>query len=143
MGTILCATRGGEASIHTQEHAIRLAKERSDTLIFLYVADVKFLYQSSASVLVDVETEIEHMGEFLLLMAKERAENEGVAAEILIKRGAFGEALLETAQEVQASLIILGSPDKNNLTQMSVLESVAAQIKEKIGIETIIRKAEL
>ncbi|MEA3339900.1 MAG: universal stress protein [Chloroflexota bacterium] len=43
MGKILCATRGGEASYRTQDAAIELAKERGDTLLFLYVVDLHFL----------------------------------------------------------------------------------------------------
>ncbi|HIQ01546.1 MAG TPA: hypothetical protein EYH30_05385, partial [Anaerolineales bacterium] len=43
MGKILCATRGGEASYRTQDAAIALARERGDSLIFLYVVDTHFL----------------------------------------------------------------------------------------------------
>jgi hypothetical protein len=40
MGKILCATRGGEASYRIQDAAIALAKERGDTLLFLYAESV-------------------------------------------------------------------------------------------------------
>ena len=136
--TILCATRGGEASIHTQERAIALAKAGDTDLVFFYVADVQFLNLAGAAIVVDVATEIEHMGEFLLLMAKERAEKAGVKAETLVKRGLFREVLIEAAQEVEASLIVLGSPDEKDSEMRAVLEAVAAAVQEETGIETII-----
>ena len=142
MDTIVCATRGGEASIKTQEYAIQVAKERNATLIFVYVTDVHFLEHSGASVLVDVATEIENMGEFLLLMAKERAEKASVDAEIVTKRGVFRDALIETVKENNAELVILGSPDNRVAPMQTHLDGVIAAVKEATGIETIIAKVE-
>ena len=138
MSTILCATRGGEASIYTQDYAISLAKSQEAEVAFLYVADVQFLNKAVAAIVVDVATEIEHMGEFLLLMAKERAEKAGVSARTLTKRGIFRQALIEAAEEVQATLIVLGSPKEHNLTKRSLLEEVVDKVKEETGIEAII-----
>lgn len=136
--TIVCATRGGETSVRTQMQAIDLAKQRAASLLFLYVADVKFLDRMSGTLLVDVATELENMGEFLLLMAKERAEKEDVAADTVVKRGEFREALIEAAQESEASLIVLGSPEEGGHTQRDFLETLATGITEECGIETII-----
>ena len=139
MTTILCATRGGEASIRTQRKAIELARERGAELLFLYVADVEFLGHMVGSIVVDVAAELENMGEFLLLMAKERAEQEGVTARTVVKRGEFRAALLEAAAEGGASLIVLGSPgEDSSITQQDYLERLAAGIREESGIETII-----
>lgn len=139
MSTILCATRGGEASVQTQMQAIALAKEREGDLLFLYVADVNFLGRVGGSLVVDVATELENMGEFLLLMAKERAEKEGVEAKTVVKRGEFRQALVEAAQEAEATLIVFGSPGENgNLTQREYLERLASGIQEETGIETLI-----
>ena len=72
MGRILCATRGGEASYRTQDAAIALARERGDELVFLYVVNISFLDTISRAVRPDtVSTELEKMGEFLLLMAQD------------------------------------------------------------------------
>ncbi|MCJ7668026.1 MAG: hypothetical protein MUP04_07075, partial [Anaerolineae bacterium] len=64
---------GGEASWRAQDKAIDLAKGRSDELIFLYVADISFLDKIATSLVVDAESGVERMGEFLLAMAQERA----------------------------------------------------------------------
>ena len=80
MAIILCATRGGEASSKTEYRAIELAKERGDTLLFLYIVNKHFLDKTAAPIVVDVDDELSDMGEFLLLMARERAEQQGVNA---------------------------------------------------------------
>ena len=49
MSLVLCATRGGEASIPTQEKAIELAIEKGLSLAFLYVADSSFLNKTANS----------------------------------------------------------------------------------------------
>ncbi len=139
MTTILCATRGGEASVRTQMRAIEMAKEQKANLVFLYIADVKFLDRMSGSIVVDVAAELENMGEFLLLMAQERAEKAGVQAETLVKRGEFRQALLEAAQETGASTIVLGSPGEGgSITKREYLEELAASLAEETGIQTII-----
>ena len=139
MTTILCATRGGEASVQTQMHAIDLAKARGSDLLFLYVADVRFLDRMTGSIVVDVAAELENMGEFLLLMAKERAEKAGVQASTVVKRGEFRQALIEAAEEAEASLIVFGSPgEDSSITQREYLEQLTASISEESGIETII-----
>lgn len=136
MTTILCATRGGEASIPAQRYAIKLAKEQNAEIAFLYITDVQFLIHATGTATVDVATELDHMGEFLLLMAQERAAKEGVTSTIHIERGVFREALIRVAEELEAVMVVIGTPDEGNITAQEHLESVAAAIKEELGIET-------
>lgn len=138
MTTILCATRGGEASISTQEYAIAQALERQASLVFFYVTDVRFLNNAGAPILVDVATEIENMGEFLLLMAQERAQKAGVEASTLTKRGVFREALIAAVQEVNADLVVLGKPDERNLPTRTDLEGIIAAVKAQTTVDVII-----
>lgn len=70
MGKILCATRGGEASYRTQDAAIALAKERGDTLLFLYVVDLHFLDKTAAPIVVDVGNEVTKMGAALVVLGR-------------------------------------------------------------------------
>lgn len=46
MKKILCATRGGEASIRAQDTAIALAKAQNAELWFIYVVDIGFMDKS-------------------------------------------------------------------------------------------------
>lgn len=134
MATILCATRGGEASKRTQDEAIRLAKEQDSRLVFFYVVDISFLQYTGAHVLVDVDTELEHMAEFLLIMAQERAKGAGVEADYTIRHGSFLEELAAAAQELEASLILLGSPAEESHFKLEHLKALADRVTEETGI---------
>lgn len=110
MGRILCATRGGEASHRTQDAAIALAKEQGDDLVFLYVADSSFLNHTAAPLVVDVQSRLVKMGEFQLLMAKERAAAQGVSAQTVVREGKLRAELVGAARELEVDLIVLGRP---------------------------------
>ena len=110
MGRILCATRGGEASRRTQDAAIALAKEQGDELIFLYVADSSFLNHTAAPLVIDVEARLVKMGEFQLLVAKERAAAQGISAQTIVRKGKLRAELVGAARELEVDLIVLGHP---------------------------------
>ncbi len=139
MDVILCATRGGEASIKTQQHAIEIAQQRGAKLVFIFVSDVRFLSTFTAPHVPAMEDEMEHLGEFLLLMAKERAEKAGVEADYTVRTGLFQAALAEAAREYGASLIILGRPAEQALTTLEYMENdLLPGIQKATGIETIL-----
>jgi len=136
MGKILCATRGGVA-YRTQDAAIALAKARGDTLLFLYVVDLHFLDKTAAPIVVDVENELTKMGEFLLLMAKERAAERGVEAETMSRKGDLRKELKDTAIEEGVSLVVLGRPvGDHSVFQLPGLQAFAAEIECDTGVET-------
>jgi len=140
MKKILCATRGGEASRRTQEAVIAMAKEEGATILFLYVVDVEFLKLTARGVRPDVvATELEHMGEFLLAMACERAAAQGVEADMCIRHGALIEALESAARDEQVDAIAFGRPaGLASSFSLRDLERLAAQIGEDTGIKTYI-----
>jgi nucleotide-binding universal stress UspA family protein len=139
MGKILCATRGGEASYRTQDKAISLAKERGDMLHFLYVADLHFLDKTAASIVVDVAREIEHMGEFLLAMAQERACEAGVEASLVTRKGDVRQQIKAVAVEEGVDLVVLGRPtDETSRFKLESLRAFAAEIEEETGIPAVI-----
>ena len=139
MGLILCATRGGEASLRTQNAAIALAKERSDELAFLYIVDLEFLNKTAAPIMVDVENELAELGNFLLIVAKERANEQGVKTQTLLRKGNVREEVKKAALEIGATLVVLGRPeDGSSAFQLSNLQAFADEIKDKTGIEACI-----
>ncbi len=139
MDVILCATRGGEASLQTQGRAIEIAKEREAKIIFIFVVDVHFLEHYTAPYVPAMADEMKHMGEFLLLMAQERAEQAGVEADYTVRRGELEPALIEAAKEYGASLIILGRPGDKNVTTLEYLEQkLCPAIEAETGIKTIL-----
>jgi nucleotide-binding universal stress UspA family protein len=139
MGVILCSTRGGPESHRTQDGAIALAKERGDTLIFLYVVDLHFLDKTAAPIVVDIGDEIIQMSEFILLMAKERAKEQGVEAITISRMGEVREAIKNVAVEMDVSLVLLGRPGgEESAFRIADLEEYAAEIERETGIETLI-----
>lgn len=139
MGLILCATRGGETSYINQQAAISLAKERGDSIVFLYVIDLHFLDKMASPIVVDVESELEQMGRFFLLMAKERALEQGVESDTVIKKGAVREEIINTAIEIRADTVVLGTPaGRRSAFQLASLREFMAEIQEITGSETIL-----
>ena len=140
MKKILCATRGGEASIRTQDAVIAMALKEGATIVFLYVVDVEFLRLTARGVRPDVvTTEMEHMGEFLLAMAVERAATQGVEAEMIVRHGPLVQALESAGQELGADAIAFGRPaGVDSSFSLSDLEQMAARIEEDTGIKTYI-----
>jgi nucleotide-binding universal stress UspA family protein len=137
MGLILCATRGGEASFRTQNAAIALAKKRGDEVAFLYVVDLNFLDKTAAPIVVDVENEISQMGKFLLLVAKERATEQGIEARMISRKGNVREKIKQTAIELGATLVVLGCPaGETSAFRLSSLKAYAQEIEKETGIET-------
>jgi len=136
MGLILCATRGGEASLRAQNAAIALAKERGDDLAFLYIVDLKFLDKTAAPIMVDVENELGELGNFLLIVAKERAREQGVVTNTLSRKGDVSKEIKKAALEIGATLVVLGKPeDGGSAFQLSNLQAFADEIKTETGVE--------
>ena len=136
---ILCLTRGGEASYPNQDGAIAIAKDLDEELLFLYITSVQFLDYSAAPKVVDIESELDEMGEFLLVMAQERARKAGVVADILVRRGNFSEVLKDVVQEYPIETVILGSStgDTGVITEEYISE-ITEEISREYDVEFII-----
>ena len=139
MTTILAPTRGGESSYPNQDGAIRIAKERNADVLFLNVTNVEFLNQASSGILVDIAHEMEGMGEFMVAMAKERAEKEGVEADTHVEQGIFREVMMEIINTRPIDAVVLGSAvDDTGHTNQDFLEKLSEEISGETGIEFII-----
>jgi nucleotide-binding universal stress UspA family protein len=140
MKKILCATRGGEASQRTQDAVIAMAREERATILFLYVVDVEFLKVTARGVRLDVvTTEMEHMGEFLLAMACERASAQGVEAETCLRHGPLVEALESAAREEGVDAVAFGRPaGVDSSFSLVDLQNLAAKIEEDTGVKAYI-----
>jgi nucleotide-binding universal stress UspA family protein len=139
VSTILCPTRGGEASYPNQDRAIQLAKEQGSTLVFLHVTNVEFLDRMASPVLIDLESELIHLGEFVLVMAQERAEKAGVKADTVCKSGDFQEALFETIEEYDVDCVILGSPvGETAYTTQPYLENLIQAMINQTDVEVLV-----
>jgi nucleotide-binding universal stress UspA family protein len=136
MGIILCATRGGEESEKTRMAAIELARERGDTLIYLYVADPSFLDRIAAPVVVDIERELERMGRFQLALACEQAAATGVEAVAVVRHGHLQAELIGAARDLGATLVVLGRPREGApVFDDDALRSFAVRIRTETSAE--------
>ncbi|MBN1484269.1 MAG: universal stress protein [Chloroflexia bacterium] len=135
MGTILCPTRGGEASYRAQDAAIVLAREQNKMLIFLYVVDTHFLDRTERAVRPDVVSEeMSRMGEFLLAMAQERASKQGVHADARIRQGELREELLAAVRQEHSDVVVMGRPaGDQSAFRLAALEAFAAEIEQETG----------
>jgi hypothetical protein len=111
-------------------------------LIFLYVIDLQFLDMTAAPIVVDVEDEVHDMGEFLLLMAKERAAQQGVTAQTSCLKGKVSKQIKKAALKHKASYVVLGQPveeeDGKNAFKLASLQAFAAEIEEETGSTVLI-----
>lgn len=139
MTTILCPTRGGEASYPNQDGAIALALKRQAGLIFMYVYNVQFLNMISSPVLADLEEEMDELGEFLLAMAQERAENRGIKADAVVRHGDFTQALLDAIREYNVDTVTMGAAaGPEGYTDEKFFETLVEILHETADVEVCI-----
>ena len=140
MKTILYPTRGGQTSYSNQDAVIALAKERNAQLIFLHVSNVHFLEKlGHVRHTKIVQDELEDMGEFLLAMACERAEKAGWKAEMVVRQGAFIEAVHDVISEHQVDALVIGAPGATHaVTTTDFLQNLIQEIREAHQIEVFV-----
>ena len=138
MTKILCAIRGGEASQRIQDIGIELAQKRGVEIVFLYVVNIKFIDTASAALRESVSQEMEKLGDFLLLMAQERAKKQGVIAHPLLRHGYLQEEFESAASSPEISTVLLGTPGEEGNFSMESLQAVADDIQEKCQVEVLI-----
>ena len=139
MAKILCATRGGEVSRSTEDYAIRLARERKAELIFLYVVETSFVDRIAESVVVDVEAQIERMGDFLLAAVQERAAKEGVEARVVHRHGPVREEIGDCILEEGADIVVLGRPrGEEAIFAETGVSPFAEELERETGAQVIL-----
>ena len=136
MTKILCPTRGGKESHPNQDFAINLAKERGADLLFMYVSDIQLISRSGPPIVVDIEEELDELGDFLLSMAQERAEKSGLPAKALVRHGVFSEVLREVILENKIDTVILGSsPKEPGIVSYERLQELSTELGKDLGVE--------
>lgn len=137
--TILCPTRGGQDSYLNQDYAISFTKECDGDLIFLYVSNVQFLDHTAAPKVVDIEEELDEMGDFMLTMAIERAHNAGIQASSIVTHGQFGKILVQIIQEHTVDVVVLGMTRvESSHLPPDYIEKLAMDFSREMGIEVLL-----
>jgi hypothetical protein len=120
--------------------AITIAKERDATVLFLYISDIHFLDHTASPVNVEVvQEQLEEMGEFLLVMAQERARAQGVPSEAEVRQGEFRKTLEDVIREREVAVVVLGSGSQGTgITTPKYRQDLADYLVQNNGVEVII-----
>ena len=97
---------------------------------------------TAAPIVVNVEDEVHDMGEFLLLMAKERASKQGITAQTICLKGKVRREIIKAVRKYEASFVVLGRPveddgDKSAF-KLAGLQAFAFEIEEETGAKVLI-----
>ena len=140
MVTILYPTRGGNVTHRNQDWTFALAKERQARLILLYVSNVHFLDHMLTPISIDrVWEEMDELGDFLLTMAQDRADQVGVSAEKIIRHGRFREAVKAVIEEEKVSVVVLGRPTQETaITTAEYIQEVGEYLAAETRVEVFV-----
>src|SRR5690606_34172226 len=109
MGTIVCATRGGEGSRAVQLKAIEIARTQKLALVFLYVVDQAQVMEHDDVLDGAIHAELHWLARVSLNIAQQRAERAGLRAEVAIRDGAVKDEIEAFLQQNEVSLLLLGA----------------------------------
>jgi nucleotide-binding universal stress UspA family protein len=141
MGSIVCATRGGEAGRRTQERAIALAKERGAELTFLCVFDPSFAGPLDGALAAAVEKEQQWLGRALLGTAQARARRKGVDAGAVVLSGPVLESIEDFVCGSGASTLVIGEPRIDSplsAFRHGMVQSCARHVERNTGVDVIV-----
>lgn len=141
MSGILCPIRGGPGSKGAIELGIQLAKQTGEQLHFLFVVNLDFLNLTVTSRTQVLSAEMRGMGEFILLTARAKAEEEGVIAGCTVRQGGVMEEIMNLAKEIEASHVILGRPqreEEENIFTVDRLQAFVQRLEEETGSKVML-----
>lgn len=143
MSCVVCATRGGEGSRAAQLHAIQRAKEEQAGLVFLYIVDRHMAEEHDSALGDAVQQELLWLGRVLMSIARERAAQLGVEADIHIGHGHVREEIIHFVDAQDAFLLVLGAP-RNTTSHFGddPIELFAADIERQTGVHVEIARPE-
>ena len=134
---IVCATRGGKASLILQAKAVQLAKTEKADLVFVYIVNIESLGEMNEKMAQAAREELAWFGNALLQVAQLRAQRAGVRAEIVVREGNVRDKIEEVLREKEADLLVLGTPHVQKSTpafEEDSLTRFARQIESDTGV---------
>ncbi len=135
MSSILCAIRGGPESQITLNKAMEMASQQNLILNLVYVVNLDFLSTITGVNSSVAEEELHSMGEFILEIAQEEAQDKNIETKSFIRQGNIAEEIIKLANEINADYIVLGKR-KATQEQATTEQSVVLDFIEKIALET-------
>lgn len=145
MSGILCAIRGGAASEATMQCGIAKAQEYELPLYFLHVLDLGRLLHMPRAQLDTLSQQMMEQGEFIILTAQTRAQQEGLRAHGLVRSGDIGEQIYAVCLELEAEYVIVGQPlagDRGNEFAAETLHRLSQRIEKETQTQLIFANPE-
>ncbi len=83
-----------------------------------------------------MESRLEKLGQFQLVMAQERAAEQDIIAQAIVRTGQLRAELVAVAEEIGATLIVMGgSLGPDAAFENSALQVFAADLQTETGVE--------
>ena len=126
---ILVATDGSQYSDKALEYAVNIAKVFGAKLYIIHVVeeDKVALASSAIPITTNIIDDLVRIGNEILSRAREYAKSRGIDAEVILARGNAADKILETADKINADLIIVGSRGLKGLARF-LLGSVSERV---------------
>lgn len=132
---ILCAVRGGPESRETVSYAVDLALETGARLTFFHAMDAEFLEYATVGPLSVVYQELTEMGQFTMMILKDRAERRGVEqVDYIVREGNIRKQLRLVANETKAEVMVMGRPTRGptrNVFHPDEIEGFSTMLAEE------------
>lgn len=139
---IICAVRGGPESRETVSHAINLALESGAQLTFFRVLDAEFLNHATIGPLSVVYSELRELGQFAMLILRDRARRRGVEkVDVIVREGNVRRQLHEFAIEADADVLVMGRPTRSpgsNIFKPAEFDAYVAELVREANLQIIV-----
>ena len=139
---IICAVRGGPESRETVSRAIDLALESGARLTFFRVLDAEFLNHATIGPLSVVYGELRELGQFAMLILRDRAQRRGVRnVDGIVREGNVHRQLRELALETHADVLVMGRPTRSpgsNTFKPAEFDAFVAELEKEASLQVMI-----
>ena len=139
---VACAVRGGPESRATVTKAIDLALERGAKLTFVHVMDADFLGYATIGPLSVVYQELREMGNFMMLILRDRAIRRGVQdVGYVLMEGNIRKKLRDFVRETDADVLVMGMPVRSpgsNVFKKGEIEEFAEGLRREGRLEVML-----
>ena len=135
---IICAVRGRPESRETVTKAIDLALEYEARLTFLHIMDAEFVEHATVIPLSVIYQELKGMGEFAMMILKDRAQRRGVKeVDYVIREGNVIKQIRQFAIETRAEMMVVGEPKNwpgRNIFKAQEFQAFMDQLEQEANL---------
>jgi nucleotide-binding universal stress UspA family protein len=127
--TILVPHDLGTGSDHALAYAVELAKALEAELVVMYAYEIPMIGFPDGSLIAtpEIASRISDSAQVGLDKALELVQGSGIAIRGLLRQGSAWRTILDTAEEVEAGMIVMGTHGRHGLPR-ALLGSVAEKV---------------